>query len=60
MWIMGRNDFDAYRRRLTDNANLFVEMQAGLFPDQQTYQCLEPQQARTLPDTGFHFAAWMA
>lgn len=50
MWIMGRNDFDAYRRRLTDNANLFVEMQAGLFPDQQTYQFLEPQQARTFTE----------
>jgi hypothetical protein len=50
IWIMGRNELESYRGRLTDNANLYVEMQAGLFADQQTYEFLEPQQSRTFTE----------
>jgi len=50
MWIMGRNEFDYYHSKITDNANLYVEIQAGLFADQQTYEFLEPQQSQAFTE----------
>ncbi len=50
LWIMGRDQVDDYRRRLTDNSVLYVEMQAGLFTDQETSEFLDPQQARSFTE----------
>jgi hypothetical protein len=46
LWIMGRDQTDYYRGALTDGGNLYVEMQAGLFTDQETYAFLNPGQSR--------------
>jgi hypothetical protein len=64
LWIMGRDQLDSYRARLTDNANLYVEMQAGLFTDQETYEFLEPQQSRAfteywIPFRGLDGVTWV-
>ncbi len=50
MYIFGSKDKADYIRRLTDNFNLYVEMQAGLFTDQETYEFLNPEQARTFTE----------
>ena len=50
MWVMSRAEFDYYHKKITENANLYVEIQAGLFADQQTYEFLEPQHSRSFTE----------
>lgn len=45
LWIMGQDSVDLYRKELTDGGNVYVEMQAGLSTDQETYQFLGPEQS---------------
>ncbi len=47
---MPRDQMDDYKRRLTDNGNLFVEIQSGLFTDQETWGFLKPEQSRTFAE----------
>ena len=39
-----------WRNALSDNDSAYVEIQAGLFPDQETYGFLEPQESRTFSE----------
>ncbi len=50
MWIMGQDQIDSYKHRWSDNSNLHIEMQAGLFTGQETSEFLEPQQARSFTE----------
>ena len=50
LWIMGSENIDLYRTRLSDGGNVYVEMQAGLFQDQETFEFLGPEQSRAFTE----------
>jgi tetratricopeptide (TPR) repeat protein len=50
LWIMGLDQVDSYRGRLNDGGNVYVEMQAGAFQDQETYEFLGPEQSRAFTE----------
>ncbi|HEV2198351.1 MAG TPA: DUF5107 domain-containing protein [Bryobacteraceae bacterium] len=50
-WLWGSQADEDVRRELTDNFNSCIELQAGLFVDQETYEFLEPQQTRTFTES---------
>ena len=49
IWIMG-DQIGYYRQHITDGGNVYIEMQAGLFADQQSYEFLQPEQSRTFTE----------
>jgi tetratricopeptide (TPR) repeat protein len=50
-WGSTAEDGDRWvRRNLSDDGSTYVEIQAGLFDDQETFQFLEPQQVRTFTE----------
>jgi tetratricopeptide (TPR) repeat protein len=51
IWSWG-NDEDGldWRTALSDNKSAYVEIQAGLFRDQETYGFLEPEESRTFSE----------
>src|SRR2546430_11150036 len=48
-WSTDEDGLD-WRTALSDNNSAYVEMQAGLFRDQETYGCLEPQETRAFTE----------
>ena len=48
IWMWGSRTDDTIRQQI--NYNPPVEMQAGLFPNQETYALLEPQQTKTFTE----------
>ncbi len=48
--IVGKEDLAAFRKEITDDFNMYVEMQAGLFGNQETYAFLAPEQSRTFTE----------
>lgn len=49
-WTWGREDGKQYREELTDNNSNYVEIQAGLFPNQETFAFFAPWQARSFTE----------
>lgn len=50
LWIMPLDEVESYRGRLNDGGNMYVEMQAGAFTDQETYEFLGPEQSRAFTE----------
>ncbi len=51
IWSWGSDpDGLEWRRALSDNNSAYVEIQAGLFRDQETYGFLDPQESRTFTE----------
>jgi tetratricopeptide (TPR) repeat protein len=51
IWSWGCDeDGMEWRTALSDNNSAYVEIQAGLFPDQETYGFLEPQESRSFTE----------
>jgi uncharacterized protein DUF5107 len=48
-WGSDENGLD-WRAALSDNNSAYVEVQAGLFRDQETYGFLEPQESRSFTE----------
>src|SRR5258706_568380 len=51
VWFWGsESDANYVRRELTDNFSSYIEIQGGLFENQETFEFLEPEQSRTFSD----------
>ncbi|MGD0201215.1 MAG: DUF5107 domain-containing protein [Bryobacteraceae bacterium] len=50
IWLWGPVDDGYVRRELTDNFPSYVEMQGGLFQNQETFEFLEPEWSRTFSE----------
>ncbi len=48
--IIGKEELAGFRKEITDDFNMYVEMQAGLFGNQETYAFLAPEQSRTFTE----------
>lgn len=46
IWTWGASDDQRVRAELSDNQSTYVEIQAGLFPNQETFAFLPPHQVR--------------
>lgn len=55
LWIMAQDQKDQCRQRLGDGGNVYVELQAGLFTDQETYAFLGPEQSRSFTENWIPF-----
>jgi len=55
MYVMGPEEKTIWSKSLTDNFNMMVEMQAGLFTDQETFEFLDPQQSRVFTEMWIPF-----
>ncbi len=49
-WVLGASGDAGAMKLLTANFNSFIELQAGLFPNQETYEFLEPQQTKAFTE----------
>jgi tetratricopeptide (TPR) repeat protein len=51
LWIWGAADDANVKKNLTDNFSSYVEIQAGLFPDQETFHFLAPEEVKSFSES---------
>lgn len=50
IWVWGSDGDQYVRKGLTDDGSSYVEIQAGIFPSQDTFEFLEPQASRSFTE----------
>ena len=51
LWIWGAAEDANVKKNLTDNFSSYVEIQAGLFQDQETFHFLEPEEVKSFSES---------